>query len=153
MNFEYSEKEKLFRIEIKDWLENTLPKSISDKVRKHQRLSKQDYQTFMTILNDKGWLATHWPTEYGGTGWNAIEKHIFEEEIIIASAPRIVPFGTIMLGPVLIEFGSEEQKKYYLPRILNGEDVTPAMIRKATEHAKQRMKQGKSPFKNIEDDE
>ena len=76
----------------------------------------------MMILNDKGWLATHWPTEYGGTGWNAIEKHIFEEEIIIASAPRIVPFGTIMLGPVLIEFGSEEQKKYYLPRILNGED-------------------------------
>ncbi len=43
-------------------------------------------------------------------GWNAIEKHIFEEEIIIASAPRIVPFGTIMLGPVLIEFGSEDKK-------------------------------------------
>ena len=116
MNFEYSEKEKLFRIEVKQWLEDTLPNSISDKVRKHQRLSKQDYQTFMTILNDKGWLATHWPTEYGGTGWNAIEKHIFEEEIIIASAPRIVPFGTIMLGPVLIEFGSEEQKKYYLTK-------------------------------------
>ena len=56
-----------------------MPKSLSDKVRKHQRLSKQDYQTFMTILNDKGWLATHWPTEYGGTGWNAIEKHIFEQ--------------------------------------------------------------------------
>jgi alkylation response protein AidB-like acyl-CoA dehydrogenase len=122
MNFEYSEKEKLFRSEVKQWLDDTLPKSLSDKVRKHQRLSKQDYQTFMTILNDKGWLATHWPTEYGGTGWNAIEKHIFEEEIIIASAPRIVPFGTIMLGPVLIEFGSEEQKKYYLPRILNGQD-------------------------------
>ena len=90
MNFEYSEKEKLFRIEVKQWLEDTLPNSISDKVRKHQRLSKQDYQTFMTILNDKGWLATHWPTEYGGTGWNAIEKHIFEEEIIIACAPCLV---------------------------------------------------------------
>ena len=62
------------------------------------------------------------PKEYGGTGWNAIEKHIFEEEIIKASAPRIVPFGVNMLGPVLIEFGTEEQKNYYLPRILSNED-------------------------------
>ena len=114
MNFEYSEKEEIFRREVKDWLNETLPKSLSEKVKKYQRLTKEDYEIFMNNLTAKGWLAWHWPKEYGGTGWNAIEKHIFEEEIIKASAPRIVPFGVNMLGPVLIEFGSEEQKNYYL---------------------------------------
>ena len=122
MNFEYSEKEENFRKEVKDWLNETLPKSLSEKVRKYQRLTKEDYELFMNNLTAKGWLAWHWPKEYGGTGWNAIEKHIFEEEIIKASAPRIVPFGVNMLGPVLIEFGSDEQKNYYLPRILNNQD-------------------------------
>ncbi|MDA0763354.1 MAG: acyl-CoA dehydrogenase family protein [Proteobacteria bacterium] len=122
MNFEYSEKEKVFRDDVKKWLKETLPSTLSEKVKKYQRLNREDYEIFMKNLNDRGWLAWHWPTEYGGTGWSAIEKHIFEEEIINASAPRIVPFGVNMLGPVLIEFGTEEQKKYYLPRILNNED-------------------------------
>ena len=122
MNFEYSEKDENFRKEVKDWLDETLPKSLSEKVKKYQRLTKEDYEIFMNNLTAKGWLAWHWPKEYGGTGWNAIEKHIFEEEIIKASAPRIVPFGVNMLGPVLIEFGTEEQKNYYLPRILSNED-------------------------------
>ncbi len=122
MNFEYSEKDENFRKEVKDWLNETLPKSLSEKVKKYQRLTKEDYEIFMNNLTAKGWLAWHWPKEYGGTGWNAIEKHIFEEEIIKASAPRIVPFGVNMLGPVLIEFGTEEQKNYYLPRILSNED-------------------------------
>ncbi len=122
MNFEYSEKDENFRKEVKDWLNETLPRSLSEKVKKYQRLTKEDYEIFMNNLTAKGWLAWHWPKEYGGTGWNAIEKHIFEEEIIKASAPRIVPFGVNMLGPVLIEFGTEEQKNYYLPRILSNED-------------------------------
>ncbi len=122
MNFDYSEKEKVFRDDVKKWLKETLPSTLSEKVKKYQRLNREDYEIFMKNLNDRGWLAWHWPTEYGGTGWSAIEKYIFEEEIINASAPRIVPFGVNMLGPVLIEFGTEEQKKYYLPRILNNED-------------------------------
>ena len=122
MNFEYTKEEQNFRNEVREWLKETLPKSLSDKVKKYQRLSKQDYEIFMNNLSAKGWLAWHWPEEYGGTGWNAIQKHIFEEEIVKASAPRIVPFGVNMLGPVLIEFGSEEQKNYYLPRILNNQD-------------------------------
>ena len=122
MNFEYSEKDENFRIEVREWLKATLPHYLKEKVKKYQRLTKEDYELFMNNLSKKGWLAWHWPEEYGGTGWNAIEKHIFEEEIVKASAPRIVPFGVNMLGPVLIEFGSEEQKNYYLPRILNNED-------------------------------
>ena len=122
MDFNFTEQETNFRNEIKNWLSNNLPKNISEKVRKYQRLYKEDYEIFMKKLNDKGWLALNWPVEHGGTGWNSVQKHIFEEEIVKANAPRIVPFGLNMLGPVLIEYGSEKQKKYYLPRILTCED-------------------------------
>jgi alkylation response protein AidB-like acyl-CoA dehydrogenase len=74
------------------------------------------------ILNERGWLANHWPTQYGGPGWNAVQKFIFENECAIAGAPRIVPFGVNMLGPVLIKYGSEAQKQHWLPRILDGSD-------------------------------
>ena len=122
MDFNFTEQETNFRNEIKNWLSNNLPKNISEKVRKYQRLHKKDYEIFMKKLNEKGWLALNWPVEHGGTGWNSVQKHIFEEEIVKANAPRIVPFGLNMLGPVLIAYGSEKQKKYYLPRILTCED-------------------------------
>ncbi|KAG4081049.1 hypothetical protein HA402_010220 [Bradysia odoriphaga] len=74
------------------------------------------------ILHRRGWLAPHWPQEHGGTGWNVVQNFIFENECALANAPRIVPFGLSMLGPVLIKYGNEAQKKYWLPRILNGAD-------------------------------
>ena len=63
------------------------------------------------ILNERGWLANHWPEQYGGPGWSAVQKFIFENECALAGAPRIVPFGVNMLGPVLIKYGSEAQKQ------------------------------------------
>lgn len=74
------------------------------------------------ILNERGWLANHWPQEHGGPGWGAVQKFIFDTECALAGGPRIVPFGVNMLGPVLIKYGNEQQKKYWLPRILNGDD-------------------------------
>jgi alkylation response protein AidB-like acyl-CoA dehydrogenase len=74
------------------------------------------------ILNERGWLAPGWPAEHGGTNWTAVQKHIFDEETWAAGAPRTVPFGISMLAPVLHKFGSEEQKRHYLPRILDGTD-------------------------------
>jgi alkylation response protein AidB-like acyl-CoA dehydrogenase len=74
------------------------------------------------LLNARGWLANHWPREYGGPGWNAVEKFIFEHECALAYAPRTIPFGVNMLGPVLIKYGNEAQKRYWLPRILSGAD-------------------------------
>ncbi|MEQ3629945.1 MAG: acyl-CoA dehydrogenase family protein, partial [Sulfitobacter sp.] len=66
--------------------------------------------------------ATNWPKEFGGAAWNAVQRHIFEEEAAAHHAPRIVPFGLSMLAPVLQKFGSKEQQDYWLPRILSGED-------------------------------
>ena len=85
-------------------------------------LTKSDMQQWHAILNARGWLAVTWPAAHGGTGWTAVQRHIFEEECAIANAPRIVPFGLNMLGPVVIKFGSEAQKAEILPRILNGTD-------------------------------
>ncbi len=76
----------------------------------------------MRVLNERGWLASHWPQQYGGPGWNAVQKFIFENECALAHAPRIVPFGVNMLGPVLIKYGNEAQKRHWLPRILDGSD-------------------------------
>lgn len=122
MDITYTDEEKAFRDEVRQWLKDNLPPALAAKVRGHKRLTKADYEDWQAKLNERGWLAWHWPVDRGGAGFTPVEKHIFEEELIAAGAPRIIPFGVNMLGPVLIEFGSEEHKKKYLPRILNGDD-------------------------------
>jgi alkylation response protein AidB-like acyl-CoA dehydrogenase len=74
------------------------------------------------ILHQKGWIAPNWPVEHGGTGWSAVEQHIFDEECAAAGAPRLIPFGLSMVAPVIMQFGSASQKSHYLPRILSSED-------------------------------
>ncbi len=110
-----------FRKEVRQFLVSRLPARISKKVRLGQRMKKADYEEWHAILNARGWLAVNWPVEYGGTGWSAHQRLIFEEELCAANAPRILPFGLMMLGPVLQKFGSAEQRDRFLPRILNGE--------------------------------
>ncbi len=122
MNLNYTAEQLAFSEEVKAFLKARLPETLSEKVRLRKSLSKADYELWHSILNEQGWLGGNWPKEYGGTGWDAVHRHIFEDELTRAGAPRIVPFGVAMLGPLLQAFGSDEQKKYYLPRILNGED-------------------------------
>jgi len=122
MDLSYSEKHEAFRKDLRTFLDEKLPKRLSDKVRLGQRLTKEDMEEWHAILQTRNWLAGHWPEEYGGSGWDAVERHIFEEETTRANAPRILPFGIMMLGPVLMKFGNDEQKAHWLPRILNGTD-------------------------------
>ncbi len=122
MDLNFTPQEEAFRAEVQAFLKDKLPERIATKVKAGQRLSKADQDEWHAILNERGWLANHWPKEYGGPGWGAVEKFIFDTECALAGGPRIVPFGVNMLGPVLIKFGNEAQKKYWLPRILSGED-------------------------------
>ncbi|MXN66347.1 pimeloyl-CoA dehydrogenase large subunit [Stappia sp. GBMRC 2046] len=122
MDLNFTPEEATFRDEVRAFLKAELPGELSDKVLSGHTLSKEDMERWHAILNGRGWLASTWPTEFGGTGWSPVEKHIFEEECCLAGAPRIVPFGLHMLGPVLIRFGSKAQKAHYLPRILDGSD-------------------------------
>ena len=122
MDLNFTSEEEAFRAEVQAFLKDKLPARIANKVKAGQRLTKADQDEWHAILNERGWLANHWPEEYGGPGWGAVEKFIFDTECALAGGPRIVPFGVNMLGPVLIKFGNEAQKKYWLPRILSGED-------------------------------
>lgn len=122
MDLAYTAQELAFREEVRLFLDRELPKRIAAKVASGQRLTKNDHETWHAALNRRGWLATSWPKEYGGPGWDAVQRHIFEEEASRSHAPRILPFGLSMLGPVLQNFGTQQQKDYWLPRILNGED-------------------------------
>ncbi|RYF02337.1 MAG: pimeloyl-CoA dehydrogenase large subunit [Oxalobacteraceae bacterium] len=122
MDLNFTPEEEAFRAEVRAFLAEKLPARLSDKVANGKHLSKADMQEWHAILNERGWLANHWPEEYGGPGWTAIEKFIFEHECALANAPRIVPFGVNMLGPVLIKYGNDAQKRHWLPRILDGAD-------------------------------
>ncbi|KQP20609.1 acyl-CoA dehydrogenase family protein [Pseudorhodoferax sp. Leaf267] len=122
MDMNFTPEEIAFRDEVRAFLKDNLTPELSDKVGDGEHLSKADMEAWHAKLNARGWLANHWPEQYGGPGWSAVQKYIFEHECAIAHAPRIVPFGVNMLGPVLIKYGNEQQKKHWLPRILNGDD-------------------------------
>jgi alkylation response protein AidB-like acyl-CoA dehydrogenase len=122
MDLEFSSQQKAFRHEVRDFLRTSLPPELARTVRSGQVLAKRDYETWHGILYRRGWLAQHWHSQWGGTGWDAVQRYIFEVEAALAHAPPIVQFGIGMLGPVLIKYGSERQRHHWLPRILNGAD-------------------------------
>ena len=122
MDLHFTPEQERFRDEVRAFLAEKLPQDLSSKVANGKHLSKADMERWHAILNERGWLANHWPEAYGGPGWDAIEKFIFETECALANTPRIVPFGVNMLGPVLIKYGNQAQKDYWLPRILDGSD-------------------------------
>ncbi len=122
MDLQFTPQEQAFRSEVQAFLKDHLPADLAHKTKAGLRMDKADLERWHAILHARGWLANHWPEQYGGPGWGAIEKFIFENECALAGAPRTVPFGVNMLGPVLIKYGNEAQKAYWLPRILNGDD-------------------------------
>ncbi|MEE9375982.1 MAG: acyl-CoA dehydrogenase family protein [Rhizobiaceae bacterium] len=122
MDLNYTPEEQEFQNEIRCFFNAKLPKQLSLKVKTKKRLAKEDQDQWHKILNDEGYLNAHWPVEFGGKGWNAIQRDMFDVEANAAGAPRVVPFGLNMLSPVLMAFGSKQQQEHYLPRILNGTD-------------------------------
>ncbi len=121
MDLTFTPEEQQFREEIRDWVGANLPKDISQKVHNALHLSREDIQTWAKILGKKGWLGYAWPTEFGGAGWNAVQRHLFEEECALAGAPRLLPFGPVMVAPVIMAFGTAEQQRRFLPGIASGE--------------------------------
>jgi len=117
-----SAEEASFRAEVRDFVQRELPADIRDRVLNFQRVEREDYVRWQKILHAKGWGAPAWPREHGGTGWNATQRVIFEEECFTAGAPRQMPFGLSMCAPVLMAFGTEAQKAKFLPRIIAMED-------------------------------
>ena len=121
MDLQFTPDELAFREEIRAWVAASLPAALSHKVHNALRLTRDDLQGWAKILGAKGWLGYAWPRAFGGPGWNAIQKHLFEEECALAGAPRIVPFGPVMVAPVIMAFGTAEQQQRFLPGIASGE--------------------------------
>jgi alkylation response protein AidB-like acyl-CoA dehydrogenase len=122
MDLTFTAEEEAFRDEVRAFFAAELPKDIRDKLDLGRHISKDDMVRWQKIMYRKGWGAPNWPTKFGGTGWNIVQQHIFEEERAEACAPNQNPFALKMLAPVMQNFGSAAQQEYFLPRILSGED-------------------------------
>ena len=122
MDLRFTPEEIAFRDEVRAFMQSALPKSIRTKMIEGQHLGKEDLVAWQRILNAKGWAVPHWPKQWGGTGWGPVEIYLFRDEMQQAPAPEPLPFGVNMVGPVIIAFGNEAQKKRYLPRIANLDD-------------------------------
>ena len=118
LNADFTADELQFEIEVQEFLQNDFPAEYREKVDAGIRLSKDELVLWQKILYKKGWAAPNWPAEYGGTGWTATQKHIFATEMGLIGAPEPVPFGMKMVAPVIMAYGSDEQKQRFLPDIL-----------------------------------
>jgi alkylation response protein AidB-like acyl-CoA dehydrogenase len=117
MRLDFSAADEAFRQEVRSFVRARLPADIRKKVELGLRLEHADYVTWFNILEERGWLTPGWPVAHGGPGWNHLQRYIFDEETLLAGAPRIIASGIQMLGPVLMAFGTAEQKARYLPDI------------------------------------
>ena len=122
MDLSFSKEEVAFRDEVRTFLRDNVPPSTRQKLQEGRHLSKDEMIEWWRILNKKGWGVSHWPKEYGGTGWTSVQHYIFNEELQMVPAPAPLAFGVSMVGPVIYTFGNEAQKKHYLPRIANVDD-------------------------------
>jgi alkylation response protein AidB-like acyl-CoA dehydrogenase len=119
MRYTFDKAEIRFRDEVRAFLKDHLTEELRRRVRERAwlHLPKDDYVGWARILHARGWAAPNWPKEHGGPGWSAAQQYIFDEELALADAPTLLPFGIYMVGPVLQAFGTEEQKRRWLPRI------------------------------------
>ena len=122
MDLRFTPEERAFREEVRTFIRENLPTDTRDRMKLGHPPRKEDQVRWQRILNAKGWAAYSWPREWGGPGWTAIQRMIFLEENLMAPAPELLSFNITMLGPVLIQFGSDAQKKHFLPRAANLDD-------------------------------
>ena len=117
MDLRFTPEETAFRQEVREFFRTAMPPDIRSKVLLGQRPSREDYIRWQRILFDKGWASPAWDAAWGGAGWTPVQQYIFKEEMHMAPALEPISFNINMIGPLLIAFGSDEQKKHFLPRI------------------------------------
>src|SRR5512141_624036 len=123
MDLDFAPEDLAFRDEVRAFI----AEAFDEDMRKHMSQSKNGHidragQTrWLKRLNERGWVAPNWPVEHGGPGWNEAQKYIFNMEMALAGAPSTSNMGLIMCAPVVMAFGSEEQKRQHLPKILSSD--------------------------------
>lgn len=124
MDLNFTAEDAAFRNEVRAFLDTHLTPELREAGKRTTSVftDKKWNLAWQKILYQKGWVAPHWPVEYGGTGWSEMQRYIFASECARAGTPQLSPMGLRMCGPMLMKFGTPEQKAFYLPRILAGED-------------------------------
>ena len=120
MDTAYSAEDLAFRDEVRGFFEKAFTPEVLNRLRSSDY--KEAIEDWQKKLYEQGWIAPNWPAEHGGTGWTATQKYIYETERSLAGIPSVVPFGLVMVANVIIAYGTDEQKSYFLPRILKSED-------------------------------
>lgn len=119
MDVSFSAEDMAFREEVRTFLDD----SFDDELKAAMKITRAGYMPkhlhvrWQKALHAKGWATPHWPVEHGGCGWTPTQKYIYDAEMAAAGAPIVIPFGPRMLAPVLMKFGSPEQKQEFLPKI------------------------------------
>ena len=122
MDLRFTSEELAFRDEVRSFIHGALPEAVKRKMIEGRQLTRDEVVSWQRTLNAKGWAVPHWPVEWGGTGWTAIQHYFFDDELQQAPAPLCLPFNVNMIGPVIAAFGTEAQKRRFLPRIANLDD-------------------------------
>jgi acyl-CoA dehydrogenase len=123
MDLSFTEEEQQFQQEVRQFLADNLSSDIVEATANNSSVfvEKDLALKWQAILVQQGWAVPQWPSQYGGTDWSPTRKYIFSRECYLAGAPMLIPLGLLMLAPVIMAFGSDEQKAHYLPKILSGE--------------------------------
>lgn len=121
MSLRFEPEKEAFRQEVRNFAAANVPVDIRVTVLSGRHANREQHVRWQKILFRKGWGAPNWPVEFGGTGWNPVEQHIFHEECAEAGAPAQIPFGPRMVAPVIMAFGDQSQQKRFLPKIVSGE--------------------------------
>ena len=121
MDFSFTENDREFQQEVRSWLDQAWPEEMRARQARSAlgKLSKDDLVRWQKALAEKGWAATNWPEQHGGAGFTPTQNYIFDLERARVGAPGVVPFGMTMVAPVIMKFGTDEQKARYLPDILD----------------------------------
>ena len=124
MDLSFTEQEQQFQREVRQFLAEHLSSDIVEATKNNSSVfvEKELALQWQAILVKQGWAVPQWPSEHGGTEWTPTQKYIFSRECYLAGAPMLIPLGLLMLAPVIMAFGSDEQKSHHLPKILSGEN-------------------------------
>ncbi len=121
MDFALAEKDVAFRCDVRAWIRANLLGDLAERGRRGFHATRTDVETWTRLLNAQGWAAPAWPQEHGGTDWTPLQRYLFQLELRAAGAPVQDQSAMELVGPVIYTFGSDVQRRTYLPAILNAE--------------------------------
>ncbi len=118
MDMEFSAEDLAFQKEVHDWIQEKYPAEMRQRYKLSGHLTKEDHVYWQQALYEKGWAGVNWPGEYGGPEFTHTQRYLYDLEMASAGCPGVIPFGQSMVAPVIMKFGTQEQKDRYLPDIL-----------------------------------